>query len=139
VLELHRAQRVAEQIVALDHEAAVVVPALRIPHLRRQLRELVERLAPGRRLEPVALLERLPERLARAGDDPLDSRLGRRRETPLDIEATDGVAEIAVDHADAALPSSARHFLPAQDAAEELEARQVEAGAQERRHRGDVA
>ncbi len=122
-VELSRALEVAEQVVGLDHQPAVVAPPVGVADLHGELRQLVERALPRALRHPARFGNRLAERRNQRRDQLVRAFLGRLREVLLDVEPPDGVAEERGHETDAAFPVRPRQLLTAEHAPEELEAR----------------
>jgi hypothetical protein len=114
VLEISRAQHVAEQVAAIDADRAVVEPLVGVADARIERLELGQRLLLGSLVHPAVLLQPLGESGAQIADQLLHLSLARRREVPLDIKLADRLAERAIDHAKPPLPAFALLRLSAQ-------------------------
>ena len=98
--------RVAEEIVAADGDGAVVLPLVGRADLARvEGLELGQRLLLGRRRHP----GQARDVLAQGGGEGLDhlvhARLALGAESLLDVDAAEGVAQVAVGELHAALPA----------------------------------
>ena len=133
------AHGIADRVPRFDAQRRVVDPAVRIAHLGRELRELGERFAAGRRAHPVARRDALAVGREQVDDQRLDPGLRLRREPAGHVTLAEGLAERMVDEPDPAFPARAVLGPPADHGAGEGELGVDEVVAQQRREREQEA
>ena len=123
-VELPRPLHVAEEIVGLDHEPAVVAPAIGMANLASRAstacRARCARAGSDSHAASVIAWRNAATSVATSASARALDEAGKCCST---YKRPDGVAEKAVDQAHASLPVRTRELLSAQHAAEELEPR----------------
>ena len=128
-------QTVPDEARAVELEARVVAPFVRIADLVAEARELGECLLPGGVRHPVVAADRPLHRVEQVLHELLAAGLRRRRERLRDEQLGDRLADARVGRGHHALPAGLLRLLAAQDPAVEGEVLVLERGRQRGRAR----